>query len=256
MSGRSTIPQVFTAIALLLVAAHRVDVACGQGAASSAADYAAQRNAMVAKEIEAAGVNNPRVLDAMRKTPRHEFMPAAYRPYAYIDAALPIGDRQTISPPFVVAYMTEQLNPQPTDRVLEIGTGSGYLTACLGRLAREVVSLERHADIAEAARVRLAMQGVSNATVLTADALAWDQGRSFDVVCVTGAVGEIPPAFLRWLNPGGRMFVVHGRSPAMEAVLVRVDGGGNAVNAPRIQSLFETDLPYLVGTAPVPTFEF
>ena len=141
------------------------------------------------------------------------------------------------------------LLPAAHESVLEIGTGSGYLTACLGRLAREVVSLERHADLADAARSRLAAQGISNARVVTTDAFAWDDTRSFDVVCVTGAVGEIPPAFLRWLNPGGRMFVVHGRSPAMEAVLLHRD-----VNGSRAESLFETDLPYLAGAAPVPAF--
>jgi protein-L-isoaspartate(D-aspartate) O-methyltransferase len=142
MSGRSTIPRVLTAFALLLGGARGAQMTRGQNAAPSAADYAAQRNAMVAKEIEAAGVKDPRVLDAMRKTPRHEFMPAAYRPYAYIDAALPIGDRQTISPPFVVAYMTEQLNPQPTDSVLEIGTGSGYQAAVLSPVVKDFYTVE------------------------------------------------------------------------------------------------------------------
>src|SRR5690349_24957369 len=98
MNSSSTFQRVLGPLALLMLAAHAAIPASGQNPASSAAGYAAQRNAMVAKEIEAAGVKNPRVLDAMRKTPRHEFMPAAYRPYAYIDAALPIGDRQTISP--------------------------------------------------------------------------------------------------------------------------------------------------------------
>ncbi len=105
-------------------------------------DYAALREAMVAKEIEAAGVDNPRVLAAMRATPRHEFVTSQYRRYAYLDAALPIGDRQTISPPFIVAYMTQQIDPQPADRVLEIGTGSGYQAAVLSPLVRDVYTIE------------------------------------------------------------------------------------------------------------------
>ncbi len=107
----------FTALALSLAAS----VVRAQ---DTDADYAAQREAMVAREIEAAGVTNPQVLAAMRATPRHEFMPTAMRQYAYVDAALPIGDRQTISPPFIVAYMTQELDPHPTERVIAIGKGS------------------------------------------------------------------------------------------------------------------------------------
>ena len=131
------------------------------------------------------------------------------------------------------------------------GTGSGFITACLGRLAREVVSIERHADFADAARARLsALRLAGNVRIEHADAFAWNSERRFDAVCVTGAVDAIPAHFRDWLRPGGRMFVVHGRSPVMEAVLVR-----NDVNGARIESLFETDLPYLVGAAHVPTFE-
>jgi protein-L-isoaspartate(D-aspartate) O-methyltransferase len=151
----------------------------------------------------------------------------------------------------VEGRLLQALDLAPEAEVLEIGTGSGFLTACLGRLAREVVSLERHADLAQAARERLTAQHVDNAQVITTDAFAYAPERKFSVICVTGAVDTIPQRFINWLQPGGRLFVVRGRSPAMEAVLVR-----NEVNAPRIQSLFETDLPYLTGAAPTPTFEF
>ena len=135
--------------------------------------------------------------------------------------------------------------------MLEIGTGSGFITACLGRLAREVVSIERHADLAEAAHARLsALRLAGNVRIEHADAFAWTNERRFDAICVTGAVDAIPALFRDWLRPGGRMFVVHGRSPSMDAVLVR-----NDVNGARIESLFETEIPYLVGAAPVPTFE-
>ena len=131
--------------------------------------------------------------------------------------------------------------------MLEIGTGSGFLTACLGRLAREVVSIERHADLADAARARLAAQRhAATSASSTADAFAWQTERRFDAICVTGAVADDPAALpATGCSPDGRLFVVRGRSPAMEAVLVR-----NDVNAPRIESLFETDLPYLAGAAP------
>jgi protein-L-isoaspartate(D-aspartate) O-methyltransferase len=135
--------------------------------------------------------------------------------------------------------------------VLEIGTGSGWFAACLGALAGEVLSLDRRPDFVEAARARLDANGLGgNVALETADALSWDTERRFDAVCVSGAVAAIPSRFLSWLRPGGRLFVVHGRAPAMEAALVH----GDAVNAPRIESLFETEIPYLAGAEPAPQF--
>ena len=144
------------------------------------------------------------------------------------------------------------LDLQPGDEVLEIGTGSGFAAACMGRLARTVTTLERHGDLAEAARSRLAARGLeANIDVVVADALSWDAGgRRFDAVCVTGAVATLPPRFLEWLRPGGRLFVVRGIAPAMEAVLLRPADDG-----PQAESLFETELPYLAGAGPVPRFE-
>lgn len=219
-------------------------------------DYAKARETMVEQQVRPWDVLDPRVLDVLATLPREAFVPAAYRALAYADIPLPLAHGETMMKPVVEGRTLQALDLGPGDDVLEIGTGSGFLTACLGRLAREVVSVERHADLAEGARAQLAAQSVSNATVITADALAYRTDRRFSAICVTGAVATIPAHFLDWLQPGGRMFIVRGRSPAMEAVLVRAAGGDNAVNEPRIQSLFETDLTYLVGTAPVPTFEF
>ena len=168
---------------------------------------------------------------------------------AYADLALPLAHGEFMLKPVVAGRALEALRPQPSDDVLEIGTGSGYVTACLARLSREVTSIEQHADLAEAARARLAQLGLLNARVETTDAFAWSTDRRFDAICVTGAVDSIPDHFVRMLKPGGRMFIVRGRSPAMEAVRVRNDGG-----TPRIESLFETDIPYLAGAAPVPAF--
>ena len=114
-----------------------------------------------------------------------------------------------------------------------------------------MVSLERHADLADTARARLAAQGIGNVNVEAADAFSWANERRFSAIVVTGAVDAIPQRFLDWLQPDGRMVVVRGRSPAMEAVRVRNEHG-----VQRIESLFETDLPYLVGAAPAPAFEF
>ena len=215
-------------------------------------DYAKAREFMVEQQVRPWDVLDPRVLDALATIPRDAFVPATRRALAYADVALPLGHGEAMMKPVVEGRTLQSLALDPADEVLEIGTGSGFLTACLGRLAREVLSLDLHADFTAAARARLDETGVGgNVRLETGDAFHWNTERRFDAVCVTGAVDTIPSRFLEWLRPEGRLFVVRGHSPVMEAVLVR-----NGVNAPRIESLFETDLPYLVGAAPVPTFTF
>ena len=215
-------------------------------------DYAKAREFMVEQQVRPWDVLDPRVLDALATIPRDAFVPAAYRTLAYADLALPLGHGEMMMKPVVEGRMLQSLALEPGDEVLEIGTGSGFVTACLGRLAREVVSLDLHAGFTAAARTRLDDTGTGgNVRLETGDALQWNTDRRFDAVCVTGAVDHIPPRFLEWLRPEGRLFLVRGRAPVMEAVLVR-----NGVNAPRIESLFETDLPYLAGAAPAPAFTF
>jgi protein-L-isoaspartate(D-aspartate) O-methyltransferase len=215
-------------------------------------DYAKAREFMVEQQVRPWDVLDPRVLDALATIPRDAFVPAAHRALAYADLALPLDHGEVMMKPVVEGRMLQALALDPGDEVLEIGTGSGFVTACLGRLAREVVSLDLHADFTAAARARLDDTGLGgNVRLETGDALHWNTDRRFDAVCVTGAVDSLPPRFLEWLRPDGRLFVVRGRAPVMEAVLVR-----NGVNAPRIESLFETELPYLAGAAPVPAFTF
>lgn len=216
----------------------------------STIDYAKAREVMVEQQIRPWDVLDPRVLDVLAVVPRERYVPAAHRNLAYTDIALPLGHGETMMKPVVEGRTLQALELAPGDDVLEIGTGSGFLAACLAQLAREVVSIERRADLADGARASLAAQGVGNVNVVTADAFSWDNSRRFAAICVTGAVAAIPARFIEWLQPDGRMFIVRGRSPAMEAVLVR-----NASGSPRIESLFETDLPYLAGAAPAPTFE-
>jgi protein-L-isoaspartate(D-aspartate) O-methyltransferase len=216
----------------------------------STIDFAKARELMVEQQVRPWDVLDPRVLDVLATVPREAFVPAAHRALAYTDIALPLGHGESMMKPVVEGRTLQALELSPGDDVLEIGTGSGFLAACLGRLAREVVSLERHADLADTARANLAAQRAGNVNVITADAFSWDNSRRFAAICVTGAVTAIPTRFIEWLQPDGRMFVVRGRSPAMEAVLLRNQSG-----APRIESLFETDLPYLAGAAPAPTFE-
>jgi len=213
-------------------------------------DFDRARDLMVEQQVRPWDVLDKRVLDALATLPRHAFVPAAHRALAYADLPLPLAHGETMMKPVVEGRMLQALDLGAGDEVLEIGTGSGFVSACLGRLAREVVSLERHADLADAARARLDETGLAqNVRIETADAFAWHNERRFDAICVTGAVDAVPARFLEWLRPGGRLFVVRGRAPVMEAVLVR-----NDVNGQRIESLFETELPYLVGAAPVPTF--
>ena len=217
-------------------------------------DYSRARELMVEQQIRPWDVLDMRVLDVLARMPREAFVAPAHRALAYADVELPIGHGQKMMKPVVEGRMLQALDLQPNEEVLEIGTGSGFISACLGQLAREVLSLEIRPELAQAARANLDLTGLgSNVRIETADALRWDTERRFDAVCVTGAVDAIPAAFVRWLRPGGRLFVVHGRSPVMEAVRVRADG---AVNAGRTESLFETDLAYLRGAAPTPQFHF
>ena len=214
-------------------------------------DYAKARETMVEQQVRPWDVLDVRVLDVLAELPRDAFVPAQHRSLAYADIGLPIGHGESMMKPVLEGRMLQALALQPGDDVLEIGTGSGFISACLGQLARDVVSLEIHADLAEAARARLGEHGINNVRVDIADALAWDTDRRFDAICVTGAVADIPPQFVQWLRPGGRMFIVQGVSPVMDALVLHQD-----VNGLRTESLLETDLAYLVGAAPTPAFKF
>ncbi len=215
-------------------------------------DYAQARELMVEQQVRPWDVLDLRVLDVISTLPREAFIPEIHQALAYADLELPLGHGQKTMKPVIEGRTLQALALQPGEDVLEIGTGSGYLSACLGALAREVVSLEINPELAQGARANLDRAGLgSNIRIETADALHYTSQRRFDAVCITGAVTSIPSHFIQWLRPGGRLFVVHGHSPVMEAVLVHQD-----VNGPRIESLFETDLPYLVGAAPSPQFVF
>jgi len=214
-------------------------------------DYAKARELMVEQQIRPWDVLDGRVLDVLVRLPREAFVAERHRALAYADLELPIGHGETMLKPVLEGRALQALALQGGESVLEIGAGSGFFAACLGSLAREVTSIERHADLADAAGDRLRAQGFGNVSVVAADAFAWGPGRQFDAICVSGAVDTVPSRFLEWLRPGGRMFVVHGRAPAMEAVLLH-----NDVNGPRHESLFETDLAYLAGAEPPAEFKF
>jgi protein-L-isoaspartate(D-aspartate) O-methyltransferase len=167
-----------------------------------------QRMLMVTRQIQARGVRDRRVLDAMARVPRHRFVSESQLASAYGDFPLPIGEGQTISQPYMVATMTESLGLAGEERVLEIGTGSGYQAAVLAELAREVITIERIEALAETARARLAELGYRNVRVIVGDGtLGWPQGAPYQGIMVTAGAPSAPAPLLKQLDVGGRLVV-------------------------------------------------
>src|SRR5262249_14748693 len=158
--------------------------------------------------IEREGVTNPLVLASMRQVPRHEFVLTGYRKDAYFDTALPIGEKQTISPPYVVAYMTEVIDPRPQDRVLEIGTGSGYQAAVLANIVKEVYSIEIVESLGRSAAERLHRLKYNNVKTKVGDGyLGWPEHAPFDKIIVTCSPENVPKPLIDQLKEGGRLLV-------------------------------------------------
>jgi protein-L-isoaspartate(D-aspartate) O-methyltransferase len=182
-------------------------------------DTALQRSEMV-RQLERFGIRDPRVLAAMARVPREEFVAPGDRDVAYGDHALSIGEGQTISQPYVVARMTELLATLPEHKVLEVGTGSGYQAAVLAQLVREVISIERHASLADEARQRLARLGYTNVRVIHADAsLGYPPDAPYDRILVTAATPRIDPALARQLTPDGLIVAPVGDLDMQELVV-------------------------------------
>lgn len=187
-----------------------------------------ERRDMVATQIEARGVSDERVLGAMRRVPRHEFVPDAARAGAYADTPLAIGHGQTISQPYIVGFMTEKLNLEPDARVLEIGTGSAYQAAILGDIVREVVSIEIIEPLARSAAERLERLGYGNITVLHGDGYyGYEPAAPFDAIIVTAAASHVPPPLIKQLKPGGRIAIPVGRGWTQNLLLVEKDAHGD-----------------------------
>ena len=192
----------------------------------SAALYSSLRHQMVNSQLRHRGIADERVLAAMERVPRHEFAPERYRDQAYEDHPLPIGEGQTISQPYIVALMLEALELSPTDKVLEIGTGSGYVTALLAELAARVISIERHASLAESASVLLATLGYSNVKVVTGDGTGgFPDAAPYDAIIVSAAASEMPPDLIAQLVEGGRMSIPVGSDEAQQLRLVHMENG-------------------------------
>jgi len=185
-----------------------------------------KRNDMVELQIAARGIRDPRVLEAMRVVPRHLFVPPAEAASAYDDRPLPIGSGQTISQPYVVAFMAEQLRLKGTEKVLEIGTGSGYSTAILASLAARVYSIEIRPELAQEAKERLAKLGVKNVELRAADGYrGWPEEAPFDAILVTAAPEKVPPPLLEQLSASGRMVIPVGAFYQELKVIERQGGG-------------------------------
>ena len=200
---------------------------CESAATSQATtSWEVARKQMVEEQLAARDIKNPRVLDAMRKVPRHEFVPEAFRLGAYSDSPLPIGYNQTISQPYIVAYMTEALELQPTHKVLEIGTGSGYQAAVLGELALEVYTIEIVEPLAATARETLQRLGYKNVHVRFGNGyLGWPEQAPFDRVMVTAAPDAVPQPLIDQLKIGGLMAIPVGVGEQELRILRRTEKG-------------------------------
>lgn len=205
-------------------------------------DVELARYKMVGQQVRAWDVLDGAVLDVLASVPRERFVPDRFRRLAFADTCIPLGHGQVMMAPPVEGRMLQALALRATDHVLEVGTGSGFITACLGRLAASVRSIEIHPALADQARTRLATQAVGNAQVEVGDASSLDAALPrFDAICVTGSMPVLDASFQARLNIGGRLFAVVGEDPTMRALLVtRMDETAFATEA-----LFETILPPL-----------
>jgi protein-L-isoaspartate(D-aspartate) O-methyltransferase len=185
------------------------------------------RQDMVAKQIRARGIRSERVLAAMLAVPRHAFVPEETLEAAYADKPLDIGERQTISQPYMVAAMAEALDLQPGEKVLDVGTGSGYSAAILSMLGAHVFTIEKHVSLAERARRTLAQLGCANISMRTGDGSAgWPEAAPFDAISVAAAAPSVPQPLIEQLADGGRLVIPIGDSNEQELVLVRKQKNG------------------------------
>lgn len=212
----------------------------------------AARTQMTYQQIRAWSVLPPGTLEVFEELRREDFVPADWRGAAYADLPIPLGDGQHMLTPTVIGAVLQALAPARPDAVLEIGTGSGYLTACLAKLAAGVHSLEIRPALARQARINLKQAGIGNATVEEADAFQWEPAApAYDVVAITGAMPVYDPRFEKLLKPGGRLFAVVGKAPVMEARLVRLTTARQREES----SLFETVIDTLQCPAAPARFE-
>ena len=215
-------------------------------------DLAAARRQMIEQQVRAWDVLDLDVLAVMARVPREEFAPAACRELAFADLNVPLGHGQSMLTPKLEGRILQALEIRPEDRALEVGTGSGYFAACLGGLARTVRSLEIFPDFVDSARANLLRTGVHNVTVEALDAMTLDVEGAYDAIALTGSLPVYDRRFERALAVGGRLFVVTGLGPVMEAQLVTRTGPGEFLR----ETLFETVMDPLVHAPEPPKFVF
>ncbi len=213
-------------------------------------DFARQQ--MVEQQVRAWTVLDPDVLQVLREIPREQFVPTGYESLAFADTEIPIGRGQSMMTPTLEGRVLQALKPAAGDKVLEIGTGTGFLTACLARLAGQVTSIDIYDDFLGTARANIEDSGLGDVTLLQMDATESLPEGPFDAIAVTGSIERFDPRFVEALAPGGRLFVVVGAGPAMDARIVTRSGG----NDWRSESLFETALAPLVNGVEPPRFSF
>jgi protein-L-isoaspartate(D-aspartate) O-methyltransferase len=201
--------------------------------------YQGARRRMVREDIQRRGIDDQRVLQAMLKVERHLFVPESYRPMAYADRPLPIGEGQTISQPYIVALMTDHLHLKPADRVLEIGTGSGYQAAVLAELAQEVYSIEIIDQLAHTARERLQTLGYKNVWVKHGDGFyGWPEHAPYDAIMITCATPTIPERLVEQLRDGGRMILPLGDEPFVQSLTMVTKQAGKLEKKPVTDVVF------------------
>lgn len=188
--------------------------------------FDAARRGMVEEQLRNRGITDERVLNAMARVPRHEFAPEHYRVEAYDDHPLPIAEGQTISQPYIVALMLQALALSPSDHVLEVGTGSGYVTALLAEITPNVISIERHVTLADAARALLTGLGYSSVKVIAGDgSLGYAPGAPYNAILVSAAARKVPQPLLDQLAEGGRMIIPVGREDFQQLQLISMQNG-------------------------------
>jgi protein-L-isoaspartate(D-aspartate) O-methyltransferase len=210
------------------------------------------RQQMVAQQVRAWTVLDPAVLRVMGDVPREKFVPAAYRSLAFADTTIPLPEGRLMMTPQVEGRVLQALEISPGDAVLEVGTGSGFLTACLARLGGHVTSVEISSGLADTARRHLREAGIGNCEIVVADIFQWRPERQYNGIALGGSLPVLDPRFQEWLAPGGRLFAVVGEAPAMEARLLRRMDRGEF----KVESLFETVLPALDNAPRPETFAF
>jgi protein-L-isoaspartate(D-aspartate) O-methyltransferase len=212
----------------------------------------AARIQMINQQVRAWDVLDATVLQVLGEVAREDFVPPALRALAFADTAIPLPHGQCMMTPQVEGRLLQALAVRPAEQVLEIGTGSGFLAACLARLGGHVTSLEIFPDLADGARRALAAAGAGKVEVVTADVYAWQPAESYDCIAITGSLPVYDPRFAAWLKPGGRLFVIVGEAPVMDARLVRGGADGSFIS----ESLFETVITPLINAVQPEKFVF